>query len=89
MALGARQGDVLRMVLRRGLTLALIGLAVGLVVSALMTRLLDGLVYGIQPTDRVTFIAATGVLLLVSLAASSLPACRAARLDPIETLREQ
>jgi predicted permease len=88
MALGARRGDVLRMVLRRGVTLGLIGLAAGLVVSALTTRLLAGMVYGIQPTDRFTFLAATGVLLLVSLAASSLPAYRAARLDPIETLRE-
>ena len=83
MALGARRGDVLRMVLRRGVTLGLIGLAAGLVVSALTTRLLAGMVYGIQPTDRFTFLAATGVLLLVSLAASSLPAYRAARLDPI------
>jgi ABC-type antimicrobial peptide transport system permease subunit len=89
MALGAKHADVLRMVLQRGLALALIGLAAGLLVSAVVTRLLTSMVYGIQPTDRFTFVAATCVLLLVSLAASSIPAYRAAQLDPIETLREQ
>jgi predicted permease len=89
MALGATQADVLRMVLRRGLALSSIGLAGGLLASAVVTRLLADLVYGIQPTDRFTFVAATGVLLLVSLAASSIPAWRAAQLDPIEKLREE
>src|SRR5215475_11106658 len=80
MALGATQVDVLRMVLRQGLALSSIGLAGGLLASALVRRLLANLVYGIQPTDRVTFVAATGVLVLVSLAASSIPAWRAAQL---------
>jgi putative ABC transport system permease protein len=88
MALGATQADMLRMIVQRGLTLALIGLTVGLLISGAVTRLLAGMVYGIQPGDPFTFVAATGVLLLVSLAASTIPACRAARLDPIETLRE-
>jgi ABC-type antimicrobial peptide transport system permease subunit len=89
MALGARQSDVLRMILQRGLTLALLGLAAGLLISGAVTRLLAGMVYGIRPTDPLTFAAATGVLFLVSLAAITIPAYRAARLDPVETLREQ
>jgi ABC-type lipoprotein release transport system permease subunit len=58
-------------------------------ISAMITRLLSGMLYGIRRSDPVTFEATTGVLLLVSLAASGIPACRAARLDPMETLREQ
>ena len=89
MALGAQRTDVLRMIVRRGLTLALIGLGVGLVISAMMTRLLSGMLYGIRSSDPITFAVVTGILLVVSLAASGVPAYRAARLDPIETLREQ
>jgi ABC-type antimicrobial peptide transport system permease subunit len=89
MALGAQRADVLRMIVRRGLTLALIGLGVGLAISAMMTRLLSGMLYGIRPSDPVTFVAVTAILLLVSLVASSVPASRAARLDPMETLRDQ
>jgi ABC-type antimicrobial peptide transport system permease subunit len=89
MALGARQADILRMVLQRGLMLTLFGLTAGLLVSTAVTRFLSGMVYGIQPADRFTFVAATIVLFLVSLAASSIPAYRAAHMDPIETLREQ
>jgi predicted permease len=89
MALGAQRTDVLRMIVRRGLTLALIGLVAGLTISAMMTRLLSGMLYGIRPSDPVTFATVTLLLLLVSLAASTVPAYRAARLDPMETLREQ
>jgi predicted permease len=89
MALGAQRADVLRMIVRRGLTLALIGLGAGLAISAMMTRLLSGMLYGIRPSDPITFVAMTAILLLVSLVASSVPAFRAARLDLMETLREQ
>lgn len=89
MALGAQRGDVLRMIVRRGLMLALIGLGVGLAISAMMTRLLGGMLYGVRPSDPITFVVVTAILLLVSLVASSVPAARAARLDPMETLREQ
>jgi ABC-type antimicrobial peptide transport system permease subunit len=89
MALGAQRTDVLRMIVRRGLTLALVGLVAGLAISAMMTRLLSGMLYGIRPSDPVTFATVTALLLLVSLAASTVPAYRASRLDPMETLREQ
>jgi putative ABC transport system permease protein len=71
------------------MTLAVVGLGTGLVISVIVTRLLSGMLYGIRPSDPLTFVTMTGVLLLVSLLASSIPAYRAAQLDPIETLREQ
>jgi putative ABC transport system permease protein len=89
MALGAKKADVLNMIVWRGLTLALIGLGAGLAISGMMTRVLSGMLYGVEPSDPMTFAGMTGVLLFVSLAASSIPAYRAAQLDPIETLREQ
>jgi predicted permease len=89
MAMGAQRSDVLGMIIRRGLTLALIGLVAGLAISAVMMRLLSGMLYGIRPYDPITFAATAGLLLVVSAAASIVPAWRAARLDPIQTLREQ
>jgi len=89
LALGAQKADVLSIIVRRGLTLALVGLGTGLFISGMMTRLLSGMLYGIRPSDPITFAAATVILLLVSLAATGLPAYRAARLDPLKTLREQ
>ena len=78
------------MIAGRGMALALIGLGTGLVISAALTRLLSGMLYDIRPSDPVTFVAMTGVLLLVSLLATSIPrGYRATQLDPIETLREQ
>jgi len=87
MALGAGRGNVLSMIVRRGLTLALIGLGVGLVVSPVVTRLLAGMLYGIQPSDPVTFAGMSVVLFVVSLMASSVPAYRAAQTDPMDALR--
>jgi putative ABC transport system permease protein len=89
LALGAQRDDVLGLILRRGLALAATGLAIGVVVSLLLTRFLEGMLYGVRPFDPLTFIGVSVVLLLVSLLASSAPAYRAARLDPMRTLREQ
>jgi predicted permease len=89
MALGAQKSDVLSMIVRRGLTLAMAGLGAGLFVSAMMTRLLSGMLYGIRPSDPITFVTVTAILLLVSLGATGLPAYRAACLDPLKTLRQE
>jgi len=88
MALGAQRADVLRMIVRRGLTLALAGIAIGLAAATLLTRLMTGMLYGVEPLDPVTFAAVAAILLVVSLAASSAPAWRAAQLDPTRTLRD-
>ena len=89
MALGAKRTDVLGLIVRRGLALALIGVAAGLVIAVVMTRLLAGMLYGIRPTDPLTFAATAVMFLLVSIVASSMPAYRAARMDRMKTLREQ
>ena len=89
MALGAQRSDVLGLIVRRGLALALVGVSAGLVIATVMTRLLAGMLYGIGPTDPLTFAATAAVFLVVSVAASSVPAYRAARMDPMKTLREQ
>jgi putative ABC transport system permease protein len=89
MALGAQRGNVLRLVLRRGVSLALTGIAVGIGVSALLTRFLASLLYGVRPLDLVTFLSVSALLLAVSAMASLIPAARAAGLDPMKTLRDQ
>lgn len=89
MALGAQRADVLSMIVRRGLALAAVGLGTGLAISVGVTRLLRGMLFDVQPSDPLTYAAMTGLLLTVSLAASLVPAYRAARLDPMKTLREQ
>jgi predicted permease len=89
MALGAQRSAVLSMIIRRGLLLAFIGVAAGLIVSAAITRFLSGMLFHIEPTDPLTFAVAAALLLAATLAASGLPAYRATRLDPVRTLREQ
>ena len=89
LALGAQRDSVLGLILRRGMVLAVAGLAIGIVASLLLTRFMQELLYGVKPFDPLTFVAVSAVLLLVSLVASSVPAYRAARLDPMQTLREQ
>ncbi len=89
MALGAQRGDALRMIVLRGLTLALAGVVLGMAASAGLTRLISGMLFGVRPTDPVTLAATAALLLAVSVAASSVPAFRASRLDPMKTLREQ
>ncbi|MGH9404577.1 MAG: ABC transporter permease, partial [Terriglobia bacterium] len=87
MALGARQGDVLRLILRKGATLALIGVGIGICVAVGVMRLMTALLYGVKPADPETLIAVSVVLLAVALLACFIPARRAMNVDPIEALR--
>ncbi len=86
MALGAERRDVMRMVLGGALTLAGIGVAVGLVAAAGLTRLMASLLYGVSPLDPLTFASVALALTAVALLASWLPARRAARVDPMRAL---
>ena len=86
MALGAQAGDVLAMVLRQGMALTAVGIVVGLVGAFALTRLIASLLFGVNPTDPVTFGAIALLLALVSFLACYLPARRAARLDPMIAL---
>jgi putative ABC transport system permease protein len=86
-ALGAAPQNVLKMILRRGLALALVGAALGLAASIVLTWFLRTLLYGIQPTHAVTFVVVTLTLLAVAFVACWLPARIAARVDPMVALR--
>jgi ABC-type antimicrobial peptide transport system permease subunit len=87
MALGARRRDVLRLVLRQGMNLALIGAALGVLGALGLTRWLTTLLYEIKPTDPLTLLATPLLLVAVALFACWLPARRAAKVDPMEALR--
>ena len=87
MALGASRGQIVWDVLGFGVRLAGIGLAIGLAGALSATRLLSSLLYGVLPTDAITFVAASLILLVVALIAGYLPARRATRVDPIVALR--
>ena len=89
LALGAQRGDVLRLVLGQGLTLTFIGIGVGLIAAYGLTRLMESLLYGVSATDYLTFISVSGVLLVVGLLASYLPARRATKVDPMIALRSE
>jgi putative ABC transport system permease protein len=88
LALGAQRGNVLKMVLRRGLVLAATGAGLGVVGALIVSHLMAGLLYGVSPNDLPTFVGVTLVLTMVALAASYIPALRAMRVDPIVALRE-
>jgi ABC-type antimicrobial peptide transport system permease subunit len=88
LALGAHRGDILKMVLRRGLGLAAAGAGLGVVAALIVSHLMAGLLYGVSPSDPLTFISLTIVLVIVALAACYIPARRAMRVDPIIALRE-
>jgi predicted permease len=89
MALGAQSVQVRRMVVRQGLTLASIGVAIGLAAALALSRLIGSLLYGITPHDPAVLATVTLGLLIVATVASWLPAMRAARIDPIEALRAE
>jgi ABC-type antimicrobial peptide transport system permease subunit len=87
MALGAKVGDILRLVFRRGMTLTLIGVVVGMILAFALTRLMTSLLFGVTPTDATTFATVAFGLILVALAACLIPARRATKVDPLVALR--
>jgi putative ABC transport system permease protein len=87
MALGARAGQIHAMVVREGMTLCALGLAIGIGGAILLSSLLESLLFGVGKTDVVSYVAAGGVLAGVALAACWLPARRATRVDPLKALR--
>jgi putative ABC transport system permease protein len=89
MALGARVGDVQRLVMRQGLILAVVGSGIGLLIVLGLSRSLSGLLTEVSPTDPITYVGVTGLLLAVTLLASLAPAWRAARVEPLKALRHE
>jgi ABC-type antimicrobial peptide transport system permease subunit len=87
MALGAEPVDVLRMVLDEGVRMTLVGAALGLVAALGFTRLMTGMLFGVKPTDPITFVVVAMLLCAIALFACYFPARRAARVDPMVALR--
>lgn len=87
MAIGARPGTVVRLVLRQGLTLAAVGLVVGSFLAALATRVVAGALYGVSGADPIAWGAAAAVLFGAAMLANAVPAYRAVRIDPVKALR--
>ena len=87
MALGAKPGDVPKLVVGRGLRLAVIGVGLGIVGALALTRFLSSLLYGVKPTDTVTFFVVSLLLAAVALIANYIPAQRATKVDPMVALR--
>jgi len=87
MALGARPADVLRMILAEGLKLVAVGVVIGIAAALMLTRLLEGMVYGVSMRDPLIFVLVNLLLVTVSLAACYVPARRAMRVDPLVALR--
>ena len=89
MALGAQLRQVRHLILRQGMMLAGSGLILGLAVVFVLARFLTSMLYGVSPSDPVTFVGISFLLAMVALLACYLPACRAARIDPMIAIREE
>ena len=87
MALGAQGGDIVRMVVRQGMILAVVGVVAGVAAALLLTRVMSSMLYGVSASDPVTFAAISLALAAVAFLACYLPARRAARVDPMVALR--
>jgi putative ABC transport system permease protein len=89
MAIGAARADVVRLVLKDAVLVAGVGVALGIAAAALLSRLMDSLLFGVTARDPLTFAIGGGALLLVALAASGIPALRATRVEPVTALRSE
>ena len=89
MALGASHSDVLKMVVTDGMKPILLGVAIGLAAALALSRLIASLIFGVRPTDPLTFAAVATLLVVVGILANALPAYRATRIEPVHTLREE
>jgi ABC-type antimicrobial peptide transport system permease subunit len=87
MAIGASSGQILGLVLKHGLKLSLAGIACGAIGAVVLTRLMQGLLYGVSSFDPVTFLSTSAVLLAVTVLACALPARKATQSDPMTALR--
>jgi putative ABC transport system permease protein len=87
LALGAQSGDVLRMVVFEGMKPALLGVGLGTAGALALGRVLSSLIYGVKPTDPITFLSVVFLLVAIAFFASSIPAYRATRVDPMVALR--
>jgi ABC-type lipoprotein release transport system permease subunit len=89
MALGATPNAVLMLIVSRGMALAVTGAAAGVLAAVIVSRLLRSLLFGIAATDALTFVGVPGLLVLIALIASYIPALRASRIDPAQSLRHE
>jgi len=89
MALGARAANVLSLIMKNGLTLVLTGIVIGVGSAFGLTRFLATLLFGIQPTDRVTFVVVSATFFVIAMVAALIPAIRATRVDPLIALRDE
>jgi putative ABC transport system permease protein len=88
-ALGAQRGDILRLVVGQGIKAVLVGVGVGVISGLALTRLMASLLYGVKPTDALTFASVAAMLIAVAMAACYIPARRAMGVDPLSALRHE